>query len=179
MNASMRRVYDPSVHDPVSAQLPAELTAIAEAGFVLSGGRLYLAAPEHNSPAPEGFDDWAAERWVNKIHLDSAKPANGPDWRHELVGHGLDLARRLPARASALTSLPVQAVVALQSAECEVDQDVDFATGTLQVYLIRTARDDLTPAIEATAQPALTVTTDRSAPSDAAGAHTEPSVEAR
>jgi hypothetical protein len=96
---------------------------------------------------------------VNKIHFDSTKSADDTRWRSELLGYGLQLARRLLAQASALTSLPVQAIVSLQSAEGEADPDIDFATGAVHISVIRSPADDSAPAIEANSQPTLTLTT--------------------
>jgi hypothetical protein len=114
--------------------------------------------PEHTSSPPHGMNDWEAERWVNKIHLDTATPPTDDRWRPELLATGLELARRLLSEATALTDLPVQAILGLQSSADDVDPEIDFATGSLHVYVIRSAADDLAASIEGSAQPCLTLT---------------------
>jgi hypothetical protein len=105
-----------------------------------------------------GMDSWEAERGMNKLHLDTPTPAGEPTWRVEVLGWGLQLGRRLVPQATALTALPVQAVVALQSAIGDVDPEIDVATGSLHIYVIRSAKHDLSRTIETSAQPCLTRT---------------------
>jgi hypothetical protein len=158
MNSAMKPIYEAAGGSGHSA-LPNELEAVARAGFVVNNGRLFLAKPEHTSPPAEDMDDCEAERWVNKIHLDTATPATDDRWRAELLAAGLELARRLLLQAAALTALPVQALVALQSStDGSIDPEIDFATGSLQVYSIRSTRDDLATGIEGSAQPCLALT---------------------
>ena len=83
---------------------------------------------------PPDSDDWAAERWTNKIHLDSPRAVSDPAWRRELVSWGLAVAEPLVEQAASLTDLPVQATVALQSAPGKADPDADYATGAIHVY---------------------------------------------
>ena len=162
MNSSMRAIFEVAAIEASDQPLPAELDAVASAGFVVNDGRLFLAAPEHTSIPPKGMDDWEAERWVNKVHLDTDTPPTDDAWRPELLRLGLELARRLLPKATALTALPVQAMVSLQSSADDVDPEIDFATGSVHVYSIRSAKDDdLALGIERFAQPCLTVTDQR------------------
>lgn len=77
MNASMELIYRRAAEGTDPA-LPRELEDIVRAGFVRSGDRLYLVRPEHISPTPEEFDDFDAEGWVNKLHLDTETPPSDP-----------------------------------------------------------------------------------------------------
>jgi hypothetical protein len=154
MNSAMMRIYDAAGGGGYST-LPTGLEAVARAGFLLRDGRLFLVRSEHTSSPPQGMDDWEAERWVNKIHLDTATPSTDDRWRAELLATGLELARRLLSEATALTDLPVQAILGLQSSADDVDPEIDFATGSLHVYVVRSADDDLTASIEGFAQPCL------------------------
>lgn len=158
MNAAMRAIFENAGTRIDDVLLPARLAGIAAAGFVMTRGRLLLTAPEHTSGPAAGMDSWEAERWVNKIHLDTSTPPDDESWRPELLGVGLTLARRLLPRARQLTDLPVQAIVSLQSSKQDVDPDIDYATGAIHLYLIRAEHDDLAPGIEGNAQPCLTLT---------------------
>jgi hypothetical protein len=104
------------------------------------------------------MSEWEAERWVNKVHLDTATPASDTTWRAEVVNMGLVLANRLLPQASTLVALPVQAILSLQSAATDVDPEIDFATGALHFYAIRSPSDDLSATIDNFAQPCLTLT---------------------
>lgn len=81
-----------------------------------------------------------------------------PGWRTELLWQGLAFARQLITEAGALTSLPVQAVISLQSAEGEADPEIDFATGAAHVYVIRSERDDASSTVERSTQPTRVMT---------------------
>src|SRR5665213_2732918 len=157
MNSAMKRVYDAAGSGGHST-LPTGLEALARAGFLLRSGRLFLAKPEHTSSPPQDMNDWEAERWVNKVHLHTATPSTDDRWRAELLATGLELARRLLSEATPLTDLPVQAILGLQSSADDVDPEIDFAAGSLHVYAVRSADDDLAASIEGFAQPCLTLT---------------------
>src|SRR6266498_5853768 len=86
MNATMRAIYGSDNDGPSRPPLSDDLDAVARAGFVLSDDRLYLAQPEHDTPPPPGMDAWEAERWVNKIHLDTDASPTEATWRAELLG---------------------------------------------------------------------------------------------
>lgn len=98
MNASMELIYRRAAEGTDPA-LPRELEDIVRAGFVRSGDRLYLVRPEHISPTPEEFDDFDAEGWVKKLHLDTETPPSDPSWRVESLQHGLTVAKRLMPQA--------------------------------------------------------------------------------
>lgn len=155
----MHAVWASSTIDAES--VPPQLAEIARAGVVLVGDRVLLARPETGTPPPPDSDDWAAERWTNKIHLDSPRAATDPAWRRELVSWGLAVAEPLVEQAASLTDLPVQATVTLQSAPGEADPDADCATGAIHLYCIRNPGDDATGRIDDFAQPLLTLTTNR------------------
>ena len=158
MNAAMRPTYD-QVRDSDTVELPSDLAETQQAGFILRGNRVYLAAhADTRTPPSDDLDDWQAERWMNELHLGTDTPADDPSWRVELLGQGLFVARPLLAEATKLTALPVQAIVGLQSAFGCADPDIDFACGWVNFYVIREPRDDASLGIEAFDQPVLTLT---------------------
>ncbi len=158
LNSLMKPTYERLISNGETVELPRELQAIADGGLVSAGTRIYLASPENKRAPLLRFDEYEAERWVNKIHLGSDKPPDDPSWRVELLGFGLKLARRLLAHADGLTTLPVQVTVSLQSAEGSADPDIDFATGALHLYLVRSTRDDAGQVVEDYAQPLAVLT---------------------
>lgn len=158
MNAAMEPIFERAVGDETEPVLPAALESLLRVGLVRSGERLYLARPETITPPPDHLDDFEAERWMNKIHLDTHTPPSDPSWRVELLRQGLAVARRLLPQAIALTQLPVQVVVSLQSAPDRSDPDIDFATGAVHLALVRSAHDDLASHIGNFAQPILAAT---------------------
>lgn len=158
MNSSMEPIFHRSDVDQVEPDLPLALEAILRGGLVRSGERLYLARPECTTPPPAHFDDFECERWVNKIHLDTETPASDPSWRAELLIQGLAAAKRLLPQAIALTEMPVQISINLQSAPDAIDPEIDFATGALFLNLVRSAPDDFAPQIEGFGQPVLILT---------------------
>lgn len=155
----MRSIYD-LVRDSDTVELPSDLAETQQAGFILRGNRIYLAHGElRTRPWPsDDMDDWEAERWINKIYLDTDTPADDPSWRAELLGQGLFVARSLLAEATKLTSLPVQAIIGLQSALGCADPEIDAACGSIHFYVIREPRDDASLRIEGFDQPVLTLT---------------------
>jgi len=157
MNPPMHVVYDATPASALYAALQPDLAGIAEAGFTTQSGRLYLL-PWHEWPAPAHFGDWEAERWVNEIRLKSERDPADTRWRGELLGQGLQLARRLLSRSAGLTSLPVQACVSLQSAPDDIDLEADFAVGSVHTYLLREPGDDLAVRIDQFIQPVLVLT---------------------
>ena len=159
MNSSMQVIHDATPDSALSAALPPDLADIAEAGFTTQSGRLYLL-PWREWPAPAHFGDWEAERWVNEIQLKSERDPADTRWRGDLLGQGLQLARRLLSRSAGFTSLPVQACVSLQSAPDDIDPEADFAVGSVHIYLLREPGDDLTVRIDQFTQPVLVLTTD-------------------
>lgn len=166
MNESMRVIYASAVAGAEPFDLPAPLRAIAEAGVILANDRLQLASRECISPPPTSFDDWDAERWTNKIHLDTPRPVGDSRWRGELLRNGLELAQRLLATAlelPTLPTLPVQAVISLQSAEGDIDSEVDLAAGALHLYLVRAPDEDLSLTVHKFAQPVAVLTANASA----------------
>lgn len=158
MNAAMEPIFRAADADGREAGLPPDLEELARAGLVRSGGRLYLARPEHNTPPPRHLDDFESELWMNKFHLDTETPASDPSWRIELLRHGLTVARRLLPQAIVLTPLPVQIVIFLQSAPDAIDPEIDFATGAVYLILIRSADDDFAARVEDFGQPVLAMT---------------------
>lgn len=158
MNAAMEPIFERAAADETEPVLPAALESLLRVGLVRSGERLYLARPETITPPPDHLDDFEAERWMNKIHLDTQTPPSDPSWRVELLRQGLAVARRLLPQAIALTQLPVQVVVSLQSAPDGIDPEIDFATGGVHLALLRSAHDDLASHIGNLAQPVLAVT---------------------
>jgi hypothetical protein len=155
-NSAMRPTYD-SIRGCDSVELWPDLAEIARCGWILSGKRLYLAAPGQPGP-PDARDDWEAERWVNEVHLSTDTPAADPSWRAELLEQGLCLAGTLLAEATKLTVLPVQAIIGLQSALGREDPEIDFACGSVHFYVIREPRVDVSQELEAYVQPVLTLT---------------------
>lgn len=158
MNGSMEPIYRRANVDGSESALPPELEDIVREGFVRSGERLYLARPRTKTPPPVSFDDFDAEGWVNKLRLDTETPHSDPSWRVELLQHGLTLAKRLMPQAVALTQLPVQIVISLQSDLDHVDSECDVATGALHLRLVRSAQDDQAAGVGGFAQPVLILT---------------------
>lgn len=158
-NALMGPIYEQVLPRLHAVTLAPALETIASVGVHQMGRRIYLRAPEHQSPPPATFDDLEAERWVNKVHLTLARPASESDWRPELVAAGLTLGRRLLAEATGLTPRQLQITIALQSAPNEVDPSIDFAVGVLHLYQLRSPADDARLYMEQFAQPVLTLTT--------------------
>ncbi len=158
MNASMEPIYRRATARGRTPALPPEFGAVVRGGFVLSDERLFLARSRHASKIPDGFDDFDAEGWVNKLHLDTATPPIARSWRAELLRNGLFLAKRLMPKAVVLTDLPVQIVISLQSSPDNVDPECDFAMGALHVRLVRCAQDDMAVGVENNMQPVLVLT---------------------
>ena len=154
LNSDMRPTYD-SIRPCDAVELWPDLAEIARCGWILSGERLYLAAPGQPAP-PDTGDDWEAERWVNEVHLSTDTPSADPSWRAELLEQGLCLAISLLAEAN--KRLPVQAIIGLQSALGRAEPEIDFACGSVHFYVIREPRDDASQRIEAFVQPVLTLT---------------------
>ncbi|MCV2392968.1 hypothetical protein OEB99_01480 [Actinotalea sp. M2MS4P-6] len=158
MNAAMEPIFRVADADTFEPGLPPDLEELVRAGLVCSGGRLYLARPEHKTPPPGHLDAFESELWMNKVHLDTRTPASDPSWRIELLRHGLTVARRLLPQATTLTQLPVQIVISLQSAPDALDPETDFATGAVHLALIRSAHDDFATGIADFEQPVLAMT---------------------
>jgi len=158
MNAMMEPIYRRAMEEGIEQALPPELEETVRAGLLRSGERLYLARPEHSSPPPAKFDDFDAEGWVNKLHLDTETPPSDPTWRVELLRQGLAVAKRLMPKAAALTELPVQIVISLQSGPDNIDPECDFAAGALYLRLVRCAQDDQAVGLDRGIQPVLVLT---------------------
>jgi hypothetical protein len=151
MNSDMRPIYD-SIRACDRVELRPDFAETVRRGWTLRGTRLYLAAhlearfryqaARGARPAePDTEDDWQAEREVNEVYLETETPTDDPRWRAELLEQGLCLARSLLPEATKLTVLPVQAVIALQSALGKADPDMNFACGFVHFCVIRlTAR---------------------------------------
>jgi hypothetical protein len=158
MNAMMEPIYRRAMAEGNEQALPPELEETVRAGLLRSGERIYLARLEHISPPPAKFDDFDAEGWVNKLHLDTETPPSDPTWRAELLRQGLAVTKRLMPKAVALTELPVQIVISVQSGPDSIDPDCDFATGALHLRLVRCAQDDMAVRVGGFAQPVLILT---------------------
>lgn len=143
--------------------LPADLESIRAQGVIKVPNRIYLkayAAARHPVP-PSLDDDWSAERWVNNIALDSNLEPSDPAWRPQLVAWGLVIVGGLLPQAAALCSdgRAMQAAISLQSAAGRAEPDLDFATGALHIYSVRSPADDLSIGLEQDDQPCMTITT--------------------
>jgi len=158
MNASMEAIYRRATADGSEPTLPPEFDDVVRAGFIRSGERLFLVRPSTKTPPPVEFDGFDAEGWVNKLFLDTGTPPSVPSWRVELLRNGLAVAKRLMSEAVALTQLPVQIVIGLQSGPDNIDPECDFATGALHLRLVRCAQDDLAIGVGGFAQPVLILT---------------------
>jgi hypothetical protein len=158
MNAMMEPIYRRATARGRVLALPPEFGDIVRGGFVRSGERLFLARPRTKTPPPVKFDAFDAEGWVNKLFLDTGTPPFVLSWRAELLRNGLAVAKRLMPKAVALTELPVQIVISLQSGPDNVDPERDFATGALHLRLVRCAQDDLAVGLNEDNQPVLVLT---------------------
>jgi len=166
MNASMEPIYRRATARGRMPGLPAEFGDIVRAGFIRSGERLFLARPTTTTPPPVSFDGFDAEGWVNKLLLATETAPFVLSWRAELLRDGLAVAKRLMPKAVALTELPVQILISLQSGLDHIDPECDFATGALHLRLVRCAQDDLAIAVDEFAQPVLVLTAVASSEAD-------------
>jgi hypothetical protein len=158
-NALMRPTLE-LVGDLPSWPLPVDLAAIRDAGVRTACGQVHLAASTHQ--VPEGVDDdWAAERWVNDVHLAATLSASDERWRPQVLAWASQLAFALLPQAADL--LPagqrVQVDISLQSAAGQADPELDHPTATLHLYRLRTDADDLSTSLDDFTQPVLTITT--------------------
>jgi hypothetical protein len=156
MNGLMRPVYEQAQALISARRLRREYRKIVAAGFRLDSGRIYLTAYHRARAATaSAMEPWEAERWVNDVHLESARPASDPAWRADVLTQGLILTRGLLPIAAALASVPVQADLSLQSAAGHVDPETDFPAGTVHFIQVREPADDMRASIERFSQPLL------------------------
>lgn len=133
---------------------------IAE-GFVIIDGGLFLRTHLDNLTRAREPTTTGRERWVNGIPLGVPFHQVESAWRPQLLGWGLEIARRLLAQAADLCGdYRMQSYIWLQPTpvtgsnasatifspdrmESEDDsREYDFATGNLTVYRVREPCDD-------------------------------------
>jgi hypothetical protein len=156
-NGLMRPVYDAVLDILADVRLRPDLQPIADAGLVRDSGRVYLRCyAQQRGETAAGMDRWAAERWVNDIHIESSRSQADRAWRCDVLGQALLLVTAVLPGFAALTRQPAQAVIGLQHAPG--DPALDYPVGSVHLYQLTRPDDDARPAIEAFAQPVLVIT---------------------
>jgi len=159
LNELMRPIYDAVQEALASPSLWPDLREIESAGLTRTAGRIYLRhyARKRGNQA-DGMDQWAAERWVNDIHIESSRPPSDPAWRADVLTQALLFVSCTLPSFAALAKQPVQAVIGLQSAPGNADPGSDYPVGSIHLYQLARSEDDARNAIEAFHQPVLVVT---------------------
>jgi hypothetical protein len=160
-NKLMRPTYDPVRGTFTASSLRPGLQKIRNAGLTRASGRIYLSyyAGQRQGSA-DAMDQWAAERWVNDVHIESPRPVSDPAWRADVLTQALLFVTGILPGFAALAQRSVQAVIGLQSAPGMAGPGIDYPVGSIHLYQLGQSGDDARMSIESFAQPVLVVTCD-------------------
>jgi len=86
MDESMASIYQRVTPELPLELLPPELATLARAGVARVGDRIHLALPQVVTKPPYDLDEYSAERWSNKVHLENWFPASDPAFGVGCVG---------------------------------------------------------------------------------------------
>ena len=138
MNTLMHPAYDDLQNHP-PGPLPSSIVEELAEGVVLIDGCLFVRANLDNLARAKDRDGKLRERWVNKIPLGSPFHQVERAWRPQLLGWGLEIARRLLAQAAELCGdARVQTYLWLQPDAAGFQS----ATGAIYIYRVRELSDD-------------------------------------
>jgi hypothetical protein len=159
VNELMRSTWD-AVHDQLDSISPRpDLQRLIRKGLMRESGRIYLRAyARRRRQTAARMDQWSAERWLNDVHLESARPASDPAWRADVLGQAVTFVRQILPGFAALAAGPVQAVIGLQSAPGRADQETDVPVGSVHLYQLCDPGDDARTRVESFGQPMLVIT---------------------